>query len=311
MKIVSTKDRQGSIDFSALGEIQWIQRADNRLTCGFVECPAGLPSTVMRRNVRLIIAYEGTDFHGWQAQPGWRTVQGVLEEAARRVVKHPVQLIGSGRTDAGVHAVGQVANFVTDCRVPTDRIARAITARLPDDVAVHSSDEVSPAFHATRCATSKMYRYRIHNADQRPVGRLVHRYVYHCWHPLDVERMRAGAAHMIGEMDFSAMASAGCVRETMVRRVIGCDISRDGDEVSIDVTGTGFLYNQVRNMVGTLIEVGRGHWPADRVAEVMASRDRSNAGPTAPALGLCLQWVRYPESLLVPPVHEDGATQAP
>lgn len=254
----------------------------------------------MDRNVRLLVSYDGTDFHGWQFQPGLRTVAGELSQALRRVLAHPVNLMASGRTDAGVHAAGQVVNFVTSCPIPSPKIRYAISARLPTDVAVLDSADVSAEFHATHSAVGKLYRYRIHNVPRRPVCRLAQRYTYHYWDPLDVGRMRAAASHFVGTMDFTAMASSGCRRETMVRSVFRCDIERHYDEVRIDVQGSGFLYNQVRNMVGTLIEVGRGHWAADRVAEILAGGDRARAGPTAPARGLCLQWVRYPAHLLRP-----------
>jgi tRNA pseudouridine38-40 synthase len=252
----------------------------------------------MERNIRLIIAYDGTEFHGWQRQPGQRTVQGEIEAIARRVARHPVNVRGSGRTDAGVHARGQCANFITTCTIPTENLRRAMQSRLPRDVSLRRAEIVHPDFVASADALSKLYRYRIHNARNRPVDRLAQHYVYHCWHELDVERMRRAARHFVGEMDFSAMAGAGCVRETMVRRVIRCEVHRRYEEIRVDVEGTGFLYNQVRNMVGTLIEIGRGRWQPDRLAEILASKDRRQAGPTAPAQGLCLQWVRYPAERL-------------
>ncbi|MHC4065713.1 MAG: tRNA pseudouridine(38-40) synthase TruA [Planctomycetota bacterium] len=254
----------------------------------------------MARNVKLVIAYDGTDFHGWQVQPGLRTVQGMVEQAVRRVVRHQVETIGSGRTDAGVHAAGQVANFATDCLIPADRLKKAIGSRLPKDLCLLEACDVSPDFHATRSAVSKLYRYRIHNASHRPVTCLAQRQTYHFWHELDTERMRSAARHLIGTMDFAAMASKGAARETTVRTVLRCEVERRFDEIQINVEGKGFLYNQVRNMVGTLVEVGRGHWEPDRVAEILARKSRQAAGPTAPARGLCLQWVRYPPYLLQP-----------
>lgn len=211
-----------------------------------------------------------------------------------------MKLTASGRTDAGVHAAGQVANVFTSCTIPDGPLRHALGSRLPNDLAIRAAAEVSPAFHATRSAIAKLYRYRIHNVSSRPVSKLRQRYAYHFWEPLDLDRMRAAAVHFVGEMDFGAMTSARCVRETMVRRVLRCDVHRYLDEIRVDVEGTGFLYNQVRNMVGTLIKVGRGRWEPDRVAEILTGRDRTVAGPTAPACGLCLQWVRYPADLLQP-----------
>ncbi len=261
----------------------------------------------MERNLKLLIAYDGADFHGWQTQPGLRTVQGEIHEVAQRVLRHPVVIRGSGRTDAGVHARGQVANLHTTTTIPADNIRRALGSRLPPDISLLDVRDVHPDFVASASAVSKTYRYRIHHGQQRPVRHLTQRYCYHCWRPLDLDRLREAARHFVGTMDYSAMASAGCVRETMVRTVLRCDIHRHLDEIRIDVEGTGFLYNQVRNMVGTLIEIGRGHWSPDRLPGILASRQRSQAGPTAPAQGLCLQWVRYPPHLLAPPASEERA----
>lgn len=253
----------------------------------------------VQRNIRLIISYDGTDFHGWQRQPNLRTVQGVLEDAARRVLRHPLECRGSGRTDAGVHAIGQVANIKTTCPIPAEKLRSALGDPLPPDVAILDVDDVPLDFDATLSAIAKMYRYSIYTGTRRPVGRRRDRFTHHVWHPLDVGKMRAAAAFMIGELDFAAMASAGSTRETSVRTVLGIEVFREFDELHVDVIGTGFLYNQVRNMVGTLVEVGRGHWPPERVAEIIAGRKRSAAGPTMPAKGLCLRWVRYPVDVLV------------
>lgn len=259
----------------------------------------------MPRNVRLLIAYDGTDFHGWQHQPGLRTVQESIQQAIRRVARHQVSLIGSGRTDAGVHARGQVANFETTCEIPCDNLRKAIGSRLPKDISIIRADEVPAGFRSTFDAVSKLYRYRIHNAPGRPVEDLAQRYCYHFWHPLDDDAMRRAAALLVGTHDFAAFASKGSERESTVRTVLRIEVYRRYEDVFVDVEGKGFLYNQVRNMVGTLIEIGRGHWPPPYAGEILASRDRSTAGPTAPARGLCLQWVKYdltrpPESYLRP-----------
>jgi tRNA pseudouridine38-40 synthase len=247
----------------------------------------------MHRNVRLLVAYDGTDFHGWQTQPGLRTVQDLIEQAVRRVVRHQVTVIGSGRTDSGVHAAGQVANFITTSQMPAENLRKAIGSRLPKDVSVYGAADVPLGFRATRDAVSKQYRYTIHNDHDRPVRSRTHRYAYHFWHPLDVERMQSAADHWVGRHDFAAFASSGHGRESTIRTVLRVEVSRRYDEVYVDVEGSGFLYNQVRNMVGTLIEIGRGHWAPQRARDILESLDRSNAGPTAPARGLCLQWVRY------------------
>ncbi len=247
----------------------------------------------MERNIKLLIAYEGTDFHGWQRQPELRTVQGMIEQAVRRVCQHQVDVIGAGRTDAGVHAAGQVANFFTTSTIPAPNLLRAVGGRLPKDITLIHATDVPAGFHATRAARSKLYRYSIHNAAGRPVEHLRQRFTYHFWQRLDTDRMQEAARAFVGEQDFAAMASKGEEREYTVRTVYACTVYRHYDEVRIDVEGRGFLYNQVRNMVGTLIEIGRGHWPVDCVGEILASKDRRRAGPTAPARGLSLQWVRY------------------
>ena len=262
----------------------------------------------MPRTLYLRTAYDGTDYHGWQRQlAGLRTVQGVLEDVLRHVVRHPVNLITSGRTDAGVHAVGHVSSFTTTYTHPTRALQHAITARLPTDVAVLAVREVHPAFHATKSAISKLYRYRIHAREQRPVANLTHRYTYHCWRPLDAGKMQAAAEHFVGEHDFSALTPLAAVRECFVRRVFRCGVVCAGEEIQIDVEGDGFLYHQVRTMAGTLMDVGYGRWAPEEVAAIVASRDRRRAGPTAPARGLCLQWVKYPEELLRSPLADDAA----
>ncbi len=254
----------------------------------------------MLRQIYMRIAYDGTEFRGWQRQTGVRTVQEVLETTMERVLRHPVKLRCSGRTDAGVHAAGHVEGFATDHEMSVEKMRHAIGSRLPYDLSVVDVRDVHPAFHATKSATSKLYRYRIHNRKNRPVERFTQRYAYHYWHALDIDRMRAAAQHFLGTMDFTAMTPKGTVRETMVRTMFVCQVERHLDEVRIDVEGGGFLYNQVRNMVGTLIEVGRGRWSPDQVVDILKNRDRAQAGPTAPAHGLCLRWVRYPPHLLRP-----------
>jgi tRNA pseudouridine38-40 synthase len=204
-----------------------------------------------------------------------------------------MSIIGSGRTDSGVHAAGQVANFLTECSIPTPNLRKAIGSRLPKDVSIYHVDEVPLSFRSTSDPKSKLYRYRIYNDAHRPVENHIHRYVYHVWQPLSLAAMQEAARHMVGTHDFAAFASKGSPRETTVRTVMRVEAYAMFQEIRIDVEGSGFLYNQVRNMVGTLLEVGRGHWEPDRVVDILRSCDRANAGPTAPARGLCLQWVRY------------------
>lgn len=264
---------------------------------------------MIERTYYMLVAYEGTSFHGWQRQPEMRTVQGLVEQAVRRTCRHQVDVHGSGRTDAGVHAAGQVASFVTTSEIPPHKLQHAIGSRLPKDVSIVALRKVADDFHAQHSAVSKCYRYRIHNMPGRPVERLRQRYTYHYWKPLDIDRMREGARHMVGRQDYTALAAKAGIKEDMVRNVLRCDIERRGAEIWISVVGEGFLYNQVRNMAGTLIKVGEHAWEPGYVADIIASRDRDNAGPTAPALGLCLQWVRYPAADLRPQVREGPADE--
>ena len=263
----------------------------------------------MDRVVALLVAYDGTDFNGWQTQHDLRTVQLVLEQAIRRVVRHQVNLVGSGRTDSGVHAAGQMCHFLTTSSMEPGKLRHAIGSRLPKDVSVIAAFDANPSFDARKLALSKLYRYRIHASPGRPVEHMRQCYAYHFWQPLRMEAMESAAGRFVGEKDFAAMAAAGSERESTVRTVIRCEVRRHLDEICIDVEGTGFLYKQVRNMVGTLIAIAKGQWPPDAIPQILATRDRANAGPTAPARGLCLQWVRYPPALLQPE-HERQRHQA-
>lgn len=258
----------------------------------------------MMRNLMLVLAFDGADFHGWQRQPGLRTVQDTLEKALRRTVRHQVVLIGCSRTDAGVHAQGYVANLYTTSPATDRAIYRSVGARLPKDMTLLHLAEVPLTFHATKSAVTKLYRYRIHNRSERPCEHMAQRFVYHFWQPLDIDRMRAAAEAWIGTHDFTSFASAGNDRQTNVRTIRRIDIYREGPEIRTDIEGEGFLYKQVRNMMGALVEIGRGHWDVSRAAQILAAKDRSKAGSTAPARGLCLQWVRYDIPSLPPPNEE-------
>ncbi len=257
------------------------------------------------RTLRLTVAYDGTDFHGWQRQPGVRSVQGELEAVAQRVLRHPLSIRGASRTDAGVHAAGQVACLRTSATIPLDRLMRAIGERLPADLALLALRPAAAGFHPGCDALGKLYRYRLHAARQRPTERLSTRYTWHIWVALDIDRMRAAAELLCGRHDFRGFASSGEERGDTVRTLRRAEIQVRGLEVWLDFEGDGFLYNQVRNMVGTLVEIGRGLRPVERISEVLAARDRGLAGPTAPARGLCLRWVRYP------PVAVDGMSLRP
>jgi len=260
----------------------------------------------------LTLAYDGADFHGWQHQPELRTVQACLEQALRRVLRHQTVVIGCSRTDAGVHASGYVANFYTTSPASNQAIFRSTGSRVPKDMTLIHIDEVPLHFHATRSALSKLYRYRVHNVSGRPCEQQMQRFVYHFWQPLNLEAMRRAADLLVGTHDFTSFASAGNERETNVRTVRRIEVYKVEQEVRFDIEGEGFLYKQVRNMVGTLLEIGRGHWPAEKIGDILAAKDRRAAGPTAPARGLCLQWVRYdiPGLGPVPPELLERAARA-
>jgi len=301
----------------------------------------------------ITIAYDGTDFCGWQKQepllpvegedrPGdqmsprpresklaaaqplevregedrarvaLRTVQHVVEQAVIGVVREPVVLMGASRTDAGVHARGQVGAFTCGGEGDvagwptsrgTDRLLRAINGRLPEDVLVTACTEAAHDFDPIRGATSKAYSYTLHVSPPPPRGEGLRplwdrRYVHHVWEPLDAPAMDAAARAVVGEHDFAAFAAAGHGRLSTVRTVYACTVTRLADEggaqrLRIDITGSGFLWNMVRIIAGTLVDVGRGRIGADAIAGIISSRDRRLAGPTLPPTGLCLEWIKY------------------
>ena len=279
----------------------------------------GQADNPLRRRYKLTIAYDGTDFHGWQKQrplPGelpLRTVAAVVEEAMVHTLKQPITLVGASRTDAGVHALGQVAHFDAATRIPDDRLAMAIRSRVPADVDIRAAEPVADDFHATRDARCKQYRYRVFNAAARPLA--ARRCVWPCWWALDVDRMADAAARLVGTHDFAGFAAASHGRLTTVRTIYDCHIEshpipdsqaqgwpslgfhdKGARLVDIVVQGDGFLYNMVRIIAGTLVEVGRGHLQPDVIDTVLQSGDRSKAGLTLPPSGLCLEWIRYGET---------------
>ena len=243
------------------------------------------------RIVRLLLEYDGTDFAGWQRQDGQRTVQGCLEDAVQAMTGVATFVRGAGRTDAGVHALGQVASFRTEARIPAPGFLRGLNSQLPPDIAVRELDEAPPDFDARRSARGKLYRYQIWNHPVRSprAGRTS----WHCRAPLDLEAMRAAAALLVGEHDFAAFRASDCERRTTVRLIRRFDIDRAGSLVSCEVEGTAFLKHMVRILVGTLVGVGRGGFAPEDVAEILRARDRTRAGVTAPARGLTLVRVDY------------------
>lgn len=246
------------------------------------------------RNIKLVIAYNGAAYHGWQRQvDGLATVQQAVEDVAAKVMGHCVVLHGAGRTDAGVHAEGQVANFHTpNMAIPLAGMRRAINSKLPGDIAVRSVSLAADDFHASRSAVGKTYRYRIHVAPAKPVS--LHRQVHHYpFHPLDVSVMQDAAARLVGTHDFAGFATSSDQRDSTVRTILRCEAAEWGDEIHVTVQGDGFLYNMVRNIAGTLVEIARGHFPPERINLILSTRNRADAGPTAPPDGLSLVCVHY------------------
>lgn len=247
------------------------------------------------RTLKLTLAYDGTNYAGWQWQEGPRTLQGTLEAALARITGESIRVTASGRTDAGVHALGQVVSFQTQSDLSASVLQKALNAELPDDMAVIDAVEAREGFHAIRNAVRKRYRYHILDGRVRDVFRL--RYAWHYRRPLDAEAMHRSAQALAGQHDFSSFETTGAERKSSVRTVYEIMVARAGqgslDSICVDVEADGFLYNMVRAIVGTLVEVGRGvrseTWPA----EVLAARDRRAAGMTAPAQGLFLVHVEY------------------
>jgi tRNA pseudouridine38-40 synthase len=241
---------------------------------------------------RLLLEYDGAEFEGWQVQPRRRTVQGELEKALRRITGKRCRVTGAGRTDAGVHAEGQVASVVVATHLAPDSLRRALNAVLPKDLAVLALEPAPDGFDARRDARSKLYRYAIWNAPTRSPLRL--RTHWNVRTPLDLDAMRAAAAHLVGERDFAALRASGGGAKTSVRTLSRVEIAGEpGGAVRLEFEGTGFLRHMVRNAVGTLVDVGRGRRPPASVAALLAGGDRRAAGPTAPAHGLSLVWVDY------------------
>ena len=244
------------------------------------------------KRIKLTVAYDGTNYYGWQKQPDAVTVEEVVNRELTRLLQEPIEVIGASRTDSGVHALGNVAVFDTDSRIPPEKISYALNARLPKDIVIQDSKEVPPDFHPRRTDCVKTYEYRILNTRfPVPTMRLYAHYVYK---PLDVEKMQAAAAFLVGEHDFASFCSAGSQVKETVRTIYRLDLNREGNMVSFQVEGNGFLYNMVRIIAGTLIEVGIGSYPPERVREMLEAKDRIRCGPKAPACGLTLVGIRYP-----------------
>lgn len=248
-------------------------------------------SILGRHNIRITIAFDGTAYCGWQTQKDTPTIQGLLSSALSRITGETVILTGSGRTDSGTHARRLVANFRTGSAIPPARMVRAVNSLLPKDVRVLWARRVPDSFHARRSATSKVYRYQIYLGAILPPHLL--REYFHYPYPVDLLKMRAAAAQFEGEHDFTSFAKTGITVSSTVRKIFRCDLTRRGLRLYLTVEGNGFLHHMVRNMAGTLLEVGRGEIALDDFLSLFEKRDRTQAGFTAPANGLVLVKVRY------------------
>lgn len=248
------------------------------------------------RKMKLTIAYDGTDYSGFQRQPGRRTIQGVLEETLSRILGESIVIEGSGRTDAGVHALGQVCHFVTSKPVPADRFPYILGHTLPRDLVVVSSEEVAIDFHARKSAYWKTYRYQV---ETQSIPRLhMRRFAYH--YPvdtIDLTAMKQAAVHLVGTHDFTSFCSAKTEIEDKVRTIYGIKVWEENNFRYVEVTGSGFLYNMVRIIVGTLYDVGKGKIKADNIPSILTAHDRQAAGSTFPPEGLHLLEVGYSASI--------------
>jgi tRNA pseudouridine38-40 synthase len=268
------------------------------------------------RKIKLTVQYDGSRYSGWQTQPGKKTIQGALVEAMSNLVGEKIPVHGASRTDAGVSALGQVALFEIDGPIPTENFPDALNGRLPRNIVVTCAEEVPPKFDLLGEVKSKLYRYTIYTGRYRPVMKL-----NQCWHlhkKLDVAAMNEAAQLLIGTKDFKSFASAADKRESSVRTIFRCDVNASCEEktktddndiqntqyatrntqhekrwIYIDVEGDGFLYNMVRNIVGTLAEIGAGRWKPEKINEILEAKDRTAAGRIAPPQGLCLMWISY------------------
>jgi tRNA pseudouridine38-40 synthase len=256
------------------------------------------------RNFKLTLAYDGTNYSGWQMQPGRVTLQETLERALAKVAGEPIRVVASGRTDAGVHALGQVVGFHSSTRLEPEVLKRALNSELPLDMAVLAAELVPAEFHAIASVRRKRYRYLIHDGPIRDL--FVRNYVWQSYRPLDADAMRRAARPLVGEHDFSSFENAGSERESSVRHVFELTVARGqgglagipapqtaDDLIAIEIEADGFLYNMVRAIVGTLVEVGQARRPESWPGEALAARDRKAAGRTAPPQGLFLLRVEY------------------
>ena len=244
------------------------------------------------RNIQLFIEYDGTHYLGWQVQAKGPTLQGTIEEKIALITREKVNLIGSGRTDAGVHAIAQVAHFKTQTKMDAHSIQKALNSLLPTDIVIKHVEEVQEDFHARKRAKSKVYEYRILNQNFRSVFN--RNYAWHIPQELNLREMKIATQYLIGEHDFSSFRSVGTPTKTAVRKVIRADWKRERNGlIRFEIEANGFLKQMVRAIIGTFVEVGKGRISPDEFKQIITSKDRKKAGPTAPAHGLFLKEVKY------------------
>ena len=243
------------------------------------------------RNIRLTIEYDGKDYNGWQKQPNKLNIQGEIEKAIFNIMHEEVDLIGSGRTDAGVHSLGQVANFKTNSNFPIEKMPIALNSQLKNSIVIKKAEEVDERFHSRYNAKNKTYRYIINNSK---TGTAIYRNLEYCYpFELDVEKMQEAAKYFEGEHDFKAFKSSGTSGKNSVRTIYKAEVKKDGERIIIELTGNGFLYNMVRIISGTLLDVGLGKIKPEEISKIIESKNRQNAGKTLPAHGLYLVCVEY------------------
>ncbi len=243
------------------------------------------------KRVGLVVAYDGTNYCGWQVQPNGITIQGELNRCLSELLGEEIETIGASRTDAGVHAMGNVAVFDTNTRIPGEKISYALNQRLPEDIRIQLSEEMPMDFHPRYCNSVKTYEYRILNRRFPVPTERLYSYFYH--YKLDVKKMRAATSYLIGRHDFASFCGSGAQVKSTVRTIRSIEVDRFDDMITIRISGEGFLYNMVRIIAGTLIEIGNGQYPPERMKEILDARDREYAGPTAPARGLTLLGIQF------------------
>ena len=238
------------------------------------------------KRVMLTVAYDGTNYCGWQLQPTGETIEGVLNAQLSHLLGEDIHVIGASRTDAGVHAKGAIAVFDTETKIPAEKISYAVNKSLPEDIRVVGSKEVLPDFHPRKVPCKKTYEYRIYHAPfPMPTERFYAHWIYT---PLDIDKMQEAARYLVGEHDFKSFCSVHTQAQSTIRTIYDIEVKEENQLVTIRVCGNGFLYNMIRIIAGTLIEVGQGKRTPDEIEEMLHSCERSASGPTAPAKGLCL-----------------------